>query len=298
METVHHIFFSPLYIADGLGYFKDQGIRVEYTASQGGDKAMAALLSGEMDIALVGPEAAIYVQGSQSPTKVKMFCGLTTSDGTFLVSRDDKPFDWKDLMGKTILTFRRGTTPALFLDEALRQHGLDPAKDVNLVGNIGIPARIGAFLSGQGDYATFFELDASKLEKEKKGVVVASIGKAVGPIDYTAFMATDAYLAKNPEVARGWTKAIGRALEWMAVSTPAEAAKLLAPFFPGVSLDLIESAVDRQRMSGLWKRTPEIRPEAVEALQKLQVTGGVLKESQKVSYDSVVTRQFFDAGAK
>src|ERR1700758_3103400 len=97
VETVHHIFFSPLYLADALGYFRDEGIRVDYTASQGGDKAMAALLSGEMDIALVGPEAAIYVQGSQSPTKVKMFCGLTTSDGTFLVGRDDKPLDWKDL---------------------------------------------------------------------------------------------------------------------------------------------------------------------------------------------------------
>lgn len=298
VETVHHIFFSPLYLADALGYFRDEGIRVDYTASQGGDKAMAALLSGEMDIALVGPEAAIYVQGSQSPTKVKMFCGLTTSDGTFLVGRDDKPLDWKDLKGKTIITFRPGTTPALFLDEALRRHGLDPAKDVNLISNIGIPARLGAFLSGQGDYATFFEVDVSKLEREKKGFALASIGQTVGPIDYTAFVATDAYIAKNPEIVRGWTRAISRSLKWIAGASPTEAAKLLTPFFPGVPVELIESAVERQRKAGLWKATPEIRPDAIEALQKLQVMGGILKEAQKVAYDGVVTPQFFAAGAR
>ncbi|MGY8635367.1 hypothetical protein RAD15_23085 [Bradyrhizobium sp. 14AA] len=67
-----------------LGYFKDEGLQVDYTASQGGDKAMAGLPSGSFDIARAGPETAIYVDSSQSPTKVKMFCGLTTSVGTFL----------------------------------------------------------------------------------------------------------------------------------------------------------------------------------------------------------------------
>ena len=299
VETVHHIFFSPLYIADGLGYFREEGIQLEYTASQGGDKAMAALLTGDVDVALIGPEAVIYVQNSQSPTKVKMFCGLTASDGTFLVGRDSKaPFDWQQLKGKSIITFRPGSTPALFLDEALRRNGLDPAKDVTLISNIGIPARLGAFLSGQGDFATFFEVDLTKLEREKKGTVLLSIGQAIGPVDYTAFVATDAYIAKNPGILQGWTKAIARALKWINDAPPAEAAKVLQPFFPGISLDLLESAVVRQREAHLWKATPAIKPEAMEMFQKLQVAGGILKEAQKVSFDRIVAPQFFAAELK
>ena len=40
------------------------------TTAHGGDKSMAALLSNSADIALIGPETAIYVLNSDSPTKI------------------------------------------------------------------------------------------------------------------------------------------------------------------------------------------------------------------------------------
>lgn len=48
---------------------------------------MTALLSGGIDIALVGSETSIYVhqQGAKDP--VINFAQLTQTDGTFLVSR-------------------------------------------------------------------------------------------------------------------------------------------------------------------------------------------------------------------
>ena len=78
---------------------------------------MAALLSDSADIALIGPESAVYVLNSDSPTKVRIFCGLTSTDGFMLVGREKvEKFDWAMLKGKEILGFRPGSTPLLATD--------------------------------------------------------------------------------------------------------------------------------------------------------------------------------------
>src|SRR5579863_10398869 len=164
-EVVHSLLYAPSYVAMAKGYFKDAGLDVEMTTANGGDKSMAALISGSADIALIGPETAIYVLNSDSSTKVRIFCGLTATDGFMLVGRNkvDK-FDWSMLKGKDVLGFRPGSTPLLFLEAAMRQNGIDPTKDVRLTNSIGIPARVGSWLAGQNQYAIFNEPDASQLE--------------------------------------------------------------------------------------------------------------------------------------
>src|SRR5262245_30164545 len=111
-EVVRSILYGPAYVALSKGYFKDAGLDVTMTTAFGGDKSTAALLSNTADIALIGPETAIYVLNSDSSTKIRIFCGLTTTDGFMLMGREkaDK-FDWKTLKGKEILGFRPGSTP-------------------------------------------------------------------------------------------------------------------------------------------------------------------------------------------
>jgi NitT/TauT family transport system substrate-binding protein len=114
---------------------------------------MAALLSNSADIGLMGPEAAIYVWNSESSIKVKMFAGLTTTDGFVLMSRQKiARFDWKMLKGKELLAFRPGSSPLLFLETAMRKNGVDPRKDVKLLTNIPYPARVGAWLSAGTEF--------------------------------------------------------------------------------------------------------------------------------------------------
>ena len=139
-EVVRSMLYAPAYVAIAKGYFEELGMDVTLATAQGGDKSVAIMLSNQADIALIGPESAIYVQNSDSPVKIPIFCGLTATDGFMLVGREkvDK-FDWSMLKGKEILGFRPGSTPLLFLEAALRQNGLDPQKDVKLMNNVGDP---------------------------------------------------------------------------------------------------------------------------------------------------------------
>ena len=292
-EVVRSILYAPHYVAMTKGYFEEAGLDLTLTTAQGGDKSMAALLSDSADIALMGPEAAIYVLISDSPTKPRIFCGLTSTDGFMLVGREkvDK-FDWKMLKGKEILGFRPGSTPLLFLEAALRQNGIDPQADVKLMNNVGIPARVGSWLAGQNQYAIFIEPDASQLEIDGKAHFLASIGETVGPADYTCYMATEKYMRERPDIVQSWTNTIHKAMQWTAYAPPEEIATTIAPFFPGVSPQALRGAAERYRRLKIWKSTTTIEPKAIEKFQDILVQGHVLDQAKRVKFADLIVTEF------
>ena len=292
-EVVRSIYYAPAYAAMTKGFFHEAGLDVALTTAQGGDKSVATLLSNSADIALIGPETAIYVQNSDSPIKIPIFGVLTEADGNMLVGREkvDK-FDWQQLKGMEILSFRPGSTPDLFLEAALRKNGIDPTKDVKLVNNLAIPARMGSWLAGQNRYAIFDEPNASQLELDGKAHFLTSIGEAVGHLDCTSFMATDRYIRENPEVIQAWTNAIYKAQQWTASAPPSEIATAVEPFFPGVNAKALIAGLERYRKLNIWKSTPKIDASSLEKFQDILVQGRVLEPAKRVKFADLMRPEF------
>jgi NitT/TauT family transport system substrate-binding protein len=242
---------------------------------------------------LVGPETAIYVLNSDSSMKIRIFCGLTATDGFMLVSRNkvDK-FDWKMLKGKEILGFRPGSTPLLFLEEAMRMNGVDPQKDAKLSNNIAIPARVGSWLAGQNEFAIFIEPDSSQLELDGKAHFLASIGETVGFADYTSFVATDKFIKENPGTIQNWTNAIVRAQKWTDTAPTAEIVGALQQFFPGVNPKALTAAAERYRKLKIWKNSPIIESKAIDKFQDILVNGHVLDNAKRVKFQDLVITEF------
>lgn len=292
-EVVRSVLYMPMYVALTKGYFMDEGLDVSLKTSQGTDKGMAALLSGSADIVLIGPEASVYVANSESPVKTRVFAGLTATDGFLLLTREPQAsFSWDMLKGKRVMSFRPGSNPDVFLMTAMEKHGLDPAKDVRLVSNIGPAARAGAWMAGQADYGIFLEPEASNLERGGHGKVVASIGQEVGQVDFTSFTATEKFLKENPDVALKWAKAIYRAQQYVRNAPPAELAADMQPFFTGLSKEELVAAVERYRPYRLWKDNPVIEQAAMDKLQDMLIATGLLKEQNRVPYEKLVDTQF------
>ena len=292
-EVIRSILYAPAYVALTNGYFKEAGLDVSMTTAQGGDKAIAALLSNSADIALIGPETAIYAQNSDSPVKTPIFCGLTATDGFMLISREKiAKFEWSMVKGKEILGFRPGSTPLLFLEAALRQNGIDPQKDVKLNNNVAPPARVGAWLAGKDQFAIFIEPDASQLELDGKGFFAVSIGETVGEADYTTFMATDKYIKENPAVIQAWTEAIFKAQKWTETQPTADVAKVLLPYFQGIDAKAMTAAIERYRKLKIWKTSPKIEPKAIEKFQDILVQGKVLDPAKRVKFETLVLTEF------
>ena len=67
-EDAHSVFYAPQYAAVTMGFFEEEGIEIDIINTSGADKTMSALISGEAQIGLMGPEASIYVynQGNKN----------------------------------------------------------------------------------------------------------------------------------------------------------------------------------------------------------------------------------------
>src|SRR5262245_63580724 len=294
-EVVHSLLYTPAYVALAKGYFEEAGLDVTMTTAQGGDKSLAIMVTNQADIGLIGPETAIYVQNSDSPTKIPIFCGLTSTDGFMLVGREKAAkFEWSMLKGKEILGFRPGSTPLLFLEAALRKNGLDPQKDVKLMNNVGIPASAGSWRAGQNQYAIFIEPDAAQLELDGKAHFMASIGETVGFADYTTFMATDKFIKEHPETLQSWTNAIAKGMKWTAEAPITELVKALEQFFPGVNPQAMSASAERYRRLKIWKTSPVIEPAAMERFQDILVQGHVLEPGKRVKFQDLVVTEFFN----
>ena len=57
------------------------------------------------------------------------------------------------------------------LEWALREHGINPKKDLTIDTSIAFQAMSGAFLTGTGDFVALFEPNALALEKQGAGML-------------------------------------------------------------------------------------------------------------------------------
>lgn len=276
-EVARSIFYAPQYAAITLGYFEEEGLEVELTTTPGGDKAMTALLSGSVDIALVGAETSIYVYQQGAEDRVINFAQLTQTDGTFLVSR--KPvdsFSWSDLKGVTFLGQRKGGMPQMAGEYAMRKNGLDPHADMTMLQNVDFANIAPAFASGTGDFVQLFEPQATIFERDGTGHVVASFGVESGRLPYTVFMSKESYMSANEETIRKFTRAIHKAQKWVHEADVREVAEALAPFFPDTEPEVIEGAVARYRDQGTYADDPMIDEEEWNHLLDIMEEAGEL----------------------
>ena len=291
-EVTHSVFYAPQYVAMELGFFADEGLDIELTNGGGADKVMTAVVSGGADIGLAGPESCIYIHGQGKDDLPVIFAQLTKRDGSFLVGRTDDDFTWDDLRGKTILGGRKGGVPEMTLEYVMKQNGIVPQVDAVVDTSVQFAMMAGAFTGGQGDYVTLFEPTATEVEKAGHGYILCSIGEQSGEIPYTAYFASQSYMAAHPEVIQGFANAIAQAQSWINAHTDREVAEAMAAQFPDTSLDTLEAVTARHRQIDAWNSTPVMEKAALERLETVMTEAGELTREQWVDFDALVDNTY------
>ncbi|EPY2273664.1 ABC transporter substrate-binding protein [Clostridium sporogenes] len=269
-EVVRSVFYAPMYVAINEGIFKEEGIEIDLSTGQGADKTMQQVLSKSADIGLCGPEQIIYIYNQKREDYPILFAQLTQSDGSFLVGKNKEDnFKWESLKGKKIIGGRPGGMPEMSLEYVLKNHGINPKSDVELITNLAFTATAGAFKSGSSDYAALFEPTASILEKENAGHIVASIGESAGNIPYTCYFSTKSYMEKNPETIQKFTNAIYKAQKWIDKHTEEEIAKSIISFFPGAKEDILVNVIKNYKKINSFANTPTLKEENLNKLMDI-----------------------------
>ncbi|MCI6357397.1 MAG: ABC transporter substrate-binding protein [Erysipelotrichaceae bacterium] len=297
-EVTHSLFYAPQYIAINKGYFKDEGLNVNVITTPGADKTMAALLSKEAQIGLMGPEATVYVYNGGEKNYAVNFAQLTQKDGSFLLGREKiDNFTYDMLKGKTLIGGRKGGMPEMTLEYVLKNQGLtvtrngeDLNADVNIRTDVNFDVMAGVFTAGQSDYVTLFEPSASQVERNGIGHIVTSIGESSGVVPYTCYSSLKDYLSDNSETINKFTRAIKKGLEFVYSASMDELVEALSPSFVSSDNEEITRVMTNYLNIQAWPTSLELKEENYNRLIEIVTMAGEL--DKPAPFEKIVNNTF------
>ncbi len=288
-EVTHSIFYAPFYVAINKGYFEDEGINIELTNGGGSNNSMTALITGGAEVALLGPETAVYTYAQGAKDQPVIFGQLTKRDGSFMFTRNtSENFEWNNVVGKEILAGRKGGMPYMALEYLLKQKGLFDKVTLNT--DVAFANMASAYQSGQGDYTTLFEPTASDMASNNLGKIVASIGAEVGEVPYTAFMATKSFMQKNPKTIKAFLRAVWKGYNFVVNAPLDDVADALAPSFDGTSKENIKASMQTYKSIDAWVSNPAMTEDSFTRLCAIMTSAGEL--STNVPFSAIVDNTY------
>lgn len=296
-EVTRSVFYAPLYVADSMGFFKDEGLELEIVTGGGSDASMTALLAGEADFALMGPETGVYVVNEGKEDHPMIIGQLTKRDGSFLLGREKTDnFSWDMLKGKTVIGGRVGGMPYMTLMYVMNKNGLIPGENVEVNSSIQFNLMGGAFESGTGDFVTLFEPTATQFQNNGKGYIIANIGLESGEVPYTAFMTSKKTIKDDPDLVMKFIRAIEKAQKWVRTASDNEIAKAMQPYFPDTDIPTLEIVAKSYRETDSWMTDAVMTEDAFNRLLEIMDFNGVLKK--KVDFKELVDNSFSEKALK
>lgn len=175
--------------------------------------------------------------------------------------------------------------PALNFLNALKKAGINE-KDININYSIDFASLGGSFIGKVGDYVNLFEPNATALENEGAGYIVASIGKLSGEMPYTAFYARKSFIRKNDKLIQGFTNAISKGLDFTINNDAKTIAKVILPQFPSLALNDLEKIVDNYKKADSWLENPYISEDHFKNLENIMLDNNLL--TSYVPYQDLV----------
>jgi NitT/TauT family transport system substrate-binding protein len=202
--------YAPVYAAEELGYYKENGIKAEITAYRGGAAGQEALAAGAADIiSFFPPGAALAVKKGIKEKVVAI--GSARPVGWHIVVMSNAPYrSFKDLAGKKIGITAKGSTTDFYALWAANRAGVQ----VETV-PVGAAALIPTLKSGQIDAAVLNSPLPFKLIIPGEGRSLVDLGKEMDPTLPDVWIATQAIIDRDPKAVEGTLRAIYKATAHM-----------------------------------------------------------------------------------
>ena len=285
-EVAHSIFYAPQYVSIHNGYFEEVGLDIELLLTPGADKVVASVLSGDVDIGFSGSEATIYVFNGGEKDYLKTFAQLTQKDGSFIVSREKiDNFSIDMLKGKYYIGGRIGGMPEMTLEYILAKNNIKTS-DLTIDTSISFANMDAAFISGTGDFVSLFEPNATKVQEEGYGYIVASLGELGGNIPYTSYSAKISFIDNNKDIINKFVKAIQKGLDFVHNNDSKTIAKIIEPEFPDTKIEDMIIAIDQYKKTDTWPTTTTFSEESFNHMQDIMINAKQLEK--KVNYHDLI----------
>lgn len=244
LETIRYASWGPklidqadFFVADDLGYFKDEGLKVEWITAQGNGDALRNVIAGNADVAATDPASILFAL--DRGVKAKAFYAVTPDNQFTVIARKSQGIhSIADLKGKKIAVVSMASGSRYNVMTILNAHNMSEA-DVSLIAtglNFGGPLE-----KRQVDAAGTWQiinwvLIHRVLPKEVADDLIVFNAKNDLQVPTNVFATTDDILKKKHDLLAKFARAHRRGTEYMHAH-PEKAVEIASKYIIGTKDD-------------------------------------------------------------
>ena len=297
------IFYLPAYLGRELGYFQEEGLRVQIQDLTGGAKNVEAMLGGSSDVIGAVYEHTIWLAADGRATRCFVLFEERPGLMLFVSPAAAKRIRTiADLKGAAVGVATPGSQSHIFVTYLLHKNGLGPA-DISAVG-IGLgPASVVAFERGKVDAAALSGGAIAVLMRRQPNVVILAnactaegVREIYGLDAYPThgLLAPTEWLDRNPDTARKLARAVQRANRWMREHT---AEQILEKIPTAYRMEDSAADLDSIRMTiPMLSADGQVRPEGAEAVRRVLAISLDKVRTANIDLSKTYTNEFVGKG--
>jgi NitT/TauT family transport system substrate-binding protein len=237
-------------IAQHRGFFREQGLTVEFNEFQGGSNSLQALIGGSVDFVSGAYEHTLYLQArGQVITSVAL---QNNSFGVVIALSKQRAAAYKspkDLQGLTIGVTAPGSSSALALSLLMAKQNLT-ADQIAIIGVGSGNQAIATMKSGRLDGESNFDPVITKLIVDGDLVPVIDTRTKEG-LDYlyggpyagSAISTTPGFVKNNPNTVQAFVNGMVKALRWLQKASVDDIADALPPEYYAGDKDIYKKSL-------------------------------------------------------
>ena len=204
--------YAPFLVAQEVGYFKDEGLEVEFVPAAGGNQGLLQVAAGNGDIACISPGNVIAgIQPSVGMQVISFYNVYYKNIWSVSVLPDSPIKSLAELRGKKIGVASMGSSAVLYGKAYLAKAGVEIGKDGTNYLAIGVGAQgATALRGGQVDAVVYWDAMLAKLEVAGLKLRQLPVDPVVASLPDVTLTSTTDTVAKKPKELAGFGRALAK----------------------------------------------------------------------------------------
>ena len=280
--TPPNVVHIPPYVAQDLGFFKQENLTVELDRFEGGVGAFRSVAAGSVDLAGTSSEPAIQAVAQGAEVK-SVYTYAPNVDVSFVAS--PKIQSPADLKGKNIGIQEPGGFADVMSRLVLKKYGIDP-KDVHFVQTT-TAGRVTQLLAGQVDTGVLHIDQTLTIQKRSPGIhVLANMWEVVKDYQYSVYAVSAERIRSDPATVECMIRALMKADRAIYDSAQRQAVTDVMVRYTKEDPDVVAQTYDQLLKARAWPQNEGILRANVEGtIKSLQDTNQLDKP---VKFEDVV----------
>ena len=250
----------PNYAASDKGFFTEEGIAGEVVLIGSTDTLIQALISGNVQVAIVDPSPAINAIERGASLKI---IGGTVPRAAYSLVSCPKYKTIPELKGTTIGVVSLVSGSTIFLREILKSHGLQPTRDYNMI-QLGPTTQRLASLKTCAISATMILGGDVYTAREMGFPEIARLQDYVPDLQFHSFIVDNRWAEANNQLVIRYLRAMLRAMQW--VHTHKDEAVQLAAKRTGIALKYTRIGVNDYLARGIYSSDGSVNRDGFQRL--------------------------------